>query len=183
MTLIEKGANIHEKDNDGMTPLHFASQNGHTETATMLMETGADIYEKYKNGSTAIHFASQNGHTETAMMLMEKGANIHEKNNDGRTPLHFASDKGHTETAMMLIEKGSDFNSRDNSGLTPGDIASGFSCRQLFSNERELNWLKRRSYAHFLSGLNQRFDPPMTGTTPVVVFNVEDLAREIGSWI
>ena len=84
---------------------------------------------------------------------------------------------------MMLIEKGADFKARDNDGRTPGDIASGFICQQLFSNERELNWLKRRSYAHFLNGLNQRFDPPMTPTTPVVVFNVKDLAREIGSWI
>ena len=85
--------------------------------------------------------------------------------------------------AMMLIEKGADFKARDHDGRTPGDRANGFSCRQLFSNERELNWLKRRSYAHYLSGLNQRFDPPMTRTPPVVVFNVEDLAREIGSWI
>ena len=88
------------------------------------------------------------------MMLIEKGADIHEKNNNGRTPLHFATSRGHTEIAMTLIEKGADFKARDNSGRTPGDRASGFSCRQLFSNERELNWLKRRSYAHFLNGLN-----------------------------
>ena len=31
MMLMEKGANIHEKDNDGNTPIHFASDNGHTE--------------------------------------------------------------------------------------------------------------------------------------------------------
>ena len=40
---MEKGADIHEKDKDGWTPLHIALWNGHTETALMLMEKGADI--------------------------------------------------------------------------------------------------------------------------------------------
>ena len=48
MMLMEKGANIHEKDNDGNTSFHIAAQNGHTETASMLMEKGANIHEKDK---------------------------------------------------------------------------------------------------------------------------------------
>jgi ankyrin repeat protein len=48
----------------GRTPLHFASDNGHTDTASMLIEKGADIHEKDNNGSTPFHIAAQNGHTE-----------------------------------------------------------------------------------------------------------------------
>ena len=53
--LIEKGANIHRKDNDGWTPLHFASDNGHTETVKILIQKGASIHEKDNNGNTPLN--------------------------------------------------------------------------------------------------------------------------------
>ena len=39
--LIEKGADIHVKDNDGDTPLHWASRDGLTEVVNLLKEKGA----------------------------------------------------------------------------------------------------------------------------------------------
>jgi ankyrin repeat protein len=38
------GADIHAKDNDGWTPLHSASWNGHLEVVKYLKSVGADIH-------------------------------------------------------------------------------------------------------------------------------------------
>jgi len=44
--LIEKGADIEAKDDDGWTPLHHASHHGHTDTEKMSIENGANLFVK-----------------------------------------------------------------------------------------------------------------------------------------
>ncbi len=90
------------------TALHWASLNGHTETAMALVKAGADVHCKDNDGygcsgcivvsvglplcgggrsvlcrQTALYFASLNGHTETAMALVKAGADVHCKTNHG----------------------------------------------------------------------------------------------------
>jgi ankyrin repeat protein len=40
--LLEHGADTTAQDNDGSTPLHLASQEGHVEAARILLEHGAE---------------------------------------------------------------------------------------------------------------------------------------------
>ena len=47
--LVEKGADINKARNDGATPLHVASQNGHADVVRILVERGADI-NKWESG-------------------------------------------------------------------------------------------------------------------------------------
>ena len=161
-----------------------ASYNGHTEIVKILIEKGASIHEKNNNGSTPLHYASDNGHTEIVKILIEKGANIHEKDNDGWTPLHRASYNGHTETVKILIEKGASIHEKDNDGETPRDVARPGPCRDLLSNEKELNWLRRRPFAHVLSSIEQLWwDAQVTGREAVRTLSVSEMAREIGKYI
>jgi ankyrin repeat protein len=44
--LVEKGADVNAKDNDEMTPLHYACENGNLETVKFLVEKGAEIDEQ-----------------------------------------------------------------------------------------------------------------------------------------
>jgi hypothetical protein len=168
------------------TALLGSSRNGDTETVKILIEKSANIHEKNNNryGSTPLHLASYNGHTETVKILIEKGANIHEEDNIGSTPLHYASDNGHTETVKILIEKGASIHEKDNYGRTPRDLARFGPCRDLLSNERELNWLRRRSFAHVLSSVEHLWwDAQVTGREAVRTLNVSEMAREIGKYI
>ena len=53
--LLEKGADVNAKDNDGETPLHWASENGHEAIVSLLLEKGADVNAKDNDGETPLH--------------------------------------------------------------------------------------------------------------------------------
>jgi len=52
--LLEKGANIEAKDNDGDTALINAAIKGETEMVKLLLEKGANIEAKDNKGETAL---------------------------------------------------------------------------------------------------------------------------------
>ena len=53
--LLEKGADVNAKNNDGWTPLHWASENGHEAIVSLLLEKGADVNAKDNDGETPLH--------------------------------------------------------------------------------------------------------------------------------
>jgi ankyrin repeat protein len=73
-----------------MTPLMYASREGHIETARLLLDAGATVNEVDKNDITPLFMAISNNHVEMARFLIERGANIHAKDWYGRTPLFAA---------------------------------------------------------------------------------------------
>ena len=64
-TLINSNAHVNIQEEDGLTALMVASQNGHSETVTTLINYNAHVNVQSKNGWTAVMAASQNGHSET----------------------------------------------------------------------------------------------------------------------
>ena len=118
-SLIEKGADVHAKDNNGWTPLHWASYRGNLKMAQLLIEKGADVHAKENKGWTPLHCASSKGHLEIAQLLLEKGADMHAKENKGWTPLHLAAVNGYIEIVQVLLEKEADVNATDAYRLKP----------------------------------------------------------------
>ena len=55
--LIENGADVNIKDNDGDTPLHYAASGGHLDVVKFLVENGADVNAKDKYGRTPLDVA------------------------------------------------------------------------------------------------------------------------------
>ena len=117
--LIEAGADVNAKDNDGFTPLSICAEKGHLDVARDLIWAGADVNAKDNDGMTPLYMCALGGHLEVARALIEAGADVNAKKDNGVTPLHMCAYTGHLEVSRALIEKGADVNAKEDDGVTP----------------------------------------------------------------
>lgn len=154
-SLIERGANVNQKNEEGDFPTKIAFMCGKQNIVKYLLEKGADINQQDRHGHTLLHLAALEDNEEMIFYLVEHGANINQKDNYGQTPLHFSTycscsrdeeiekpsdrkgkEKKDKEKMMKyLVEQGADVNGKDKNGLTPLKIA-----RQK-ENERVIEYL------------------------------------------
>jgi ankyrin repeat protein len=122
--LILSGTNVHDKSNDGNTPLMFASKGGHLDCVKLLFDHGANVHDKDKNGTTSLLLASMGGHLDCVKLLFDQGANVDDKDNDGDTPIIVASMGGHLDCMKLLFDHGANVHDKDNDGRTSLLLAS-----------------------------------------------------------
>jgi len=107
----------------GHTLLFIAAQNGHTDTARLLLDRGTPIEAATSDGETPLLIASQNGHTGTILFLLDRGAFIEATTHNGWTPLFAAALYGHTNTVRLLLNRGANIEATCPNGTTPLFIA------------------------------------------------------------
>lgn len=94
---------ISPKDNNKMTPFHFAAFFGHKEVAEFLLGIDKSILDlKNRCGNTALYFAVREKHEEVVKSLLAAGANATTKNNKEVSPLARARHKGHAGIVALL---------------------------------------------------------------------------------
>ena len=100
--LLKGGANVHEKDNDGMTALHWAVVAHRPETARVLLAAGADVNAVDHFGYTPLHYAAtiDFGDSSTATALLQAGADPNIKDNKGMTALGHAHEYSYISAAL-----------------------------------------------------------------------------------
>jgi transient receptor potential cation channel subfamily A member 1 len=100
---------LNQKDEQGCSPLHYASREGHIRSLENLIRLGACINLKNNNNESPLHFAARFGRFNTVRQLLdsEKGTFIiNECDGEGLTPLHIASQQGHTRVVQLLLNRG-----------------------------------------------------------------------------
>jgi Zn-dependent protease with chaperone function len=117
--LIEQDEDVNVIDDQGMTPLHWAAQDGNDAIATLLLQAGADIeaQDEY-TGMTPLMTAAQAGQSDMVALLASKGAEVNAQDLDGMTALMYAAMNGHTETVKTLLDLGANPKKADHSGMT-----------------------------------------------------------------
>jgi ankyrin repeat protein len=71
---LDRGADIHEKDSQGWTPLFHAAHKGDLHILELLIGAGADINLGSHTGFTALFSAVLGGHIEVVKVLLTSGA-------------------------------------------------------------------------------------------------------------
>lgn len=81
----DKSTNINCKNEEGMTPLHFAADRGFPEGVQHLISIGADVNLLDNSNQTPLMYAVICDHKDVVSMLLEFGADITIKDSDGLT--------------------------------------------------------------------------------------------------
>ena len=80
--VLQNGAAVDDRTNDGWTPLTFASDGGYAEIVNLLLQNGAAVDAQTNDGWTPLIFASHGGHAKIVNLLLENGAAVDARAND-----------------------------------------------------------------------------------------------------
>ncbi|CAG9795933.1 unnamed protein product [Diatraea saccharalis] len=89
----------HERDDNGLTALHWAADRDSTKALEALIERGCLIDAVDDCGQTALHYAASCGHIRSTQILIKAGATL-KKDDDDCTPLDVAAD----DDIKMILE-------------------------------------------------------------------------------
>lgn len=104
---------------DGLTPLHIAVQNGHSELVEILLDSGAIANIQTKKNITPLHLACLHQRTLMVQMLLEAHCDINCQDMDGNTPLHYSCQVNNARLVKLLMENNPNLNLRNSKGKTP----------------------------------------------------------------
>lgn len=117
--LIDNGALVDYKDQDGQTALVYAVGHNKAQIANLLLMRGAYVDAKNKYGQTSLCEALSHGFHETFLVLLEHNADVNARYGSGISALHLAAYKGDEDAVEELLSKNADANATDGDGNTP----------------------------------------------------------------
>eukprot|EP01121_Diplochlamys_sp_Union-15-3_P018624 TRINITY_DN6824_c0_g1_i1.p1 TRINITY_DN6824_c0_g1~~TRINITY_DN6824_c0_g1_i1.p1 ORF type:complete len:566 (-),score=113.31 TRINITY_DN6824_c0_g1_i1:24-1721(-) len=125
-SLLAKGANAKDADNNGLTCLHYAGINQYYEIVPLLIAAGSDINETDEENKSLLHYAAHHGRLQAVKDLIQHfpNLNLNLQTKGGKTPLMLASAQGFDELVETLLAAGAKPLLRDNTGYTALGLAA-----------------------------------------------------------
>ncbi|WFD06656.1 protein S-acyltransferase [Malassezia vespertilionis] len=99
-------AQVSERDEQDVTPLHWAAINGHTACAIFLLERGAD--PNAVGGelqATPLHWCSRSGQTRMIQLLLQRGADLLLKDKQGYNALHLTTHSSFVMAVLYMLQQ------------------------------------------------------------------------------
>jgi ankyrin repeat protein len=111
---------LHEPDEFGRSPLHYAAANGDVTEVSRLLAGGADPAAPDAVGFTPLHFAAQEQHPAAIDLLLAAGADLQARDRWGNTPLWRAVFTAHGDNtaAARLLAAGADADLPNGAGVS-----------------------------------------------------------------
>lgn len=109
--LLQHGADVNGRDNQGYAPLHHAARSRMAPMVTELVGRGADINARDGDGFTPLLHAINRNHVPTIDALIAAKADIELATTQGIRPLPWAIGDGKYFAAKALIDLGADVDS------------------------------------------------------------------------
>ncbi|KAL7936459.1 ankyrin repeat-containing domain protein [Trichoderma chlorosporum] len=120
--VLELGASIDWKDEEGSTALTWAVPGGYENAVRTLLKNEANPNVPDNYGNAPLHWAIP--YSQITKLLIESGADINVQNEEGRSALHWSALEGQEDTVEVLISHNADINLKDTYGCTALHAAS-----------------------------------------------------------
>jgi ankyrin repeat protein len=111
--LLKQGADVHAKDADGSTALHWAAQRNNLPLVDLLLASGADAKSSTRYNVTPLYLASLNGNAAIMERLLNAGADANSTAHEGQTMLMTAALTGKADAVRLLLTRGAKVNEKE----------------------------------------------------------------------
>lgn len=130
--ILEKGANVHAKDQLCKTALDIAVEHGHLKIVEFLLDHGACV-DSLQFIHSPLHLAIEKQHIAIVQLLLRRNnnnININTKGPTTKAPLHLVVQRKSWNTTMFktLLYHGANVNVKDDENKTPLHIAIESQC-------------------------------------------------------
>ncbi len=108
--LLNQGADLEQRDEQGYTPLIAAAGEPSGEILDLLIEQGADVDARTNDGTSALMLAAARGYLDHVRRLLEAGADLALQDDEGLDALQTAIRFGHPQIVDFLLAAGAEVN-------------------------------------------------------------------------
>ena len=119
--LLDAGANVDARDEDGFTVLETAIRDDQSELALLLLARGANVENRDHDGRTPLFIAVEYKRDWAIKSLLENAADLATRNAHGNTALYDAVDSSNESVVRTLLDHGAMTKTAVDQGKGHGD--------------------------------------------------------------